>query len=129
MEENKLTSIRPFLTVVDGKKAVEFYMAAFGAREIERFEIGAGKISSVLEIATARFFVADEEPANGNFAPVPGAINSIRMILETRNADALFVSAIESGAKEICPMTTEADWRIGKLTDPFGHTWELGYPL
>ncbi|RDC62486.1 VOC family protein [Adhaeribacter pallidiroseus] len=37
--------------------------------------------------------------------------------------------AIKLGATEICPMTTEEDWRIGKLKDPFGHIWEIGYTL
>ncbi|RYG27964.1 MAG: VOC family protein, partial [Chitinophagaceae bacterium] len=45
------------------------------------------------------------------------------------NADVYYEQAIEGGAEAICPMTTEEDWRIGILKDPFGHTWEIGYPL
>lgn len=124
-----MTTIKPFLTVNNGKKAVEFYQAAFAAIETKRWELTDGKISSVLEIEKAEFYVADEEPENGNFAPSPSANSLVRLILETKNADSFFENAVNLGAIEICPMTTEDDWRIGKLKDPFGHIWEIGYVL
>lgn len=124
-----MTNIKPFLTVNNGKKAVEFYQAAFAAVEIKRWEMADGKISSVLEIEKAEFYVADEEPENGNFSPEPSSNSSIRMVLNTKNADIFFIKAINLGATEICPMTTEDSWRIGKLKDPFSHIWEIGHQL
>lgn len=124
-----MASIKPFLTVNNGKKAVEFYQGAFGAKESKRWELTDGKISSVLEIEKAEFYGADEDPENGNFAPSPSANSLVRLILETKNADSFFENALKLGAIEICPMTTEDDWRIGKLKDPFGHIWEIGYVL
>jgi PhnB protein len=129
MTENNIATIKPFLTVNNGIKAVNFYVAAFGAVETKRFELPEQKISSVIEIEKAAFYVADEDPQNGNFSPNLKSNNSIRIILQTKNADELFEKAINSGATEICPMTTEAEWRIGKLKDPFGHIWEIGYTL
>jgi len=129
MAGENITSIRPYLTVKDGKKAVEFYTAAFGAVETKRFAMEDQKISSVIVIENATFYVGDEEPHNGNISPAPGAPNPVRIILQTKQADALFDKALELGATEICPMTTEEDWRIGKLKDPFGHIWEIGYTL
>jgi PhnB protein len=129
MTEKNITTIKPFLTVSGGKKAVEFYTRAFGAIETKRFEMPDDKISSVIEIEKAEFYVGDEEPDNGNFSPDTKSSTSIRIILQTPNADAIFEKAIDMGAIVICPMTTEDDWRIGKLKDPFGHTWEIGYPL
>lgn len=117
------------MTVSHGKDAVEFYKAAFKANILNFFEISEGKISAVLEIQGATFYVGHEEPENGNYAPGKQNNNSIRIILETQDADALFVNAVNLGAQPICAMTTEEDWRIGKLMDPFGHIWELGYPL
>lgn len=88
------------------------------------------KISSVLEIEKAQFYLSDEEPQNGNISPdLQSKSSSIRIILETKKADELFEKALKYGAVAICPMTTEEDWRIGKLKDPFGHVWELGYIL
>lgn len=124
-----MTTIKPFLTVNNGKKAVEFYQAAFAAIETKRWELTDGKISSVLEIEKAEFYVADEEPENGNFSSNSQANSSIRIILNTKNADSFFEKAINLGATEICPMTTEDSWRIGKLKDPFGHIWEIGFEL
>ncbi|MBF4517762.1 VOC family protein [Flavobacterium sp. ANB] len=124
---NFKTTIKPFLTVNDGIKAVEFYVSAFGAIEVKRFELQNKKISSVIEIENAGFYLSDEEPCNENLSP---NLNSpVRIILETKNADEIFENALKFGATEICPMTTEEDWRIGKLKDPFGHIWEIGYPL
>lgn len=124
---NFKTTIKPFLTVNDGIKAVEFYASAFGAIEVKRFELQNKKISSVIEIENAGFYLSDEDPCNENLSP---NLNSpVRIILETKNADGIFEKALKFGATEICPMTTEDDWRIGKLKDPFGHIWEIGYPL
>lgn len=124
-----MTTLKPFLTVNNGNNAVKFYQAAFDAKETKRWEMANGKISSVLEIENAEFYVADEEPENGNFALNSLSNSSIRLILNTTNADIFFEKAIALGATEICPMTTEDDWRIGKLKDPFGHIWEIGYVL
>lgn len=129
MAGNNTTTVRPFLTVKDGKRAVEFYTAAFGAVETKRFALPEQKISSVIDIESATFYVADEEPHNGNLSPDAAAHNPVRIILQTERADELFDKAVQLGATEICPMTTEDDWRIGKLKDPFGHVWEIGYTL
>lgn len=129
MGTNNVTTIIPFLTVKDGINAVEFYVSAFGAIETKRFELPDNKISSIIEIEKATFYVGDEEPENGNLSPNSISNTSFRIILQTKNADEIFEKAVKSGATEICPMTTEEDWRIGKLKDPFGHIWEIGYSL
>jgi PhnB protein len=127
--DHNATTIKPFLTVSNGKKAVDFYVAAFGATETKRFELPDQKISSVIEIENTSFYVADEEPACGNIAPDLALNSPVRIILQTKNADAIFEKAIKLGATELCPMTTENVWRMGKLKDPFGHIWEIGYVL
>lgn len=121
------TTIKPFLTVSDGKAAVAFYVAAFGAVERQRFDMPDDRISSVIEIDGAEFYVGDEEPEYGNLSP--SSPSPVRIILHTLSADDIFEKAIRLGAEEICPMTTEEDWRIGKLKDPFGHIWEIGFML
>jgi len=129
MADNKATTIKPFLTVSNARKAVEFYIAAFGATETKRFEMPDQKLSSVIEIEKSEFYVGDEESHNGNFSPDLKSSSPVRIILHTKNADELFTRALRFGATEICPMTTEDDWRIGKLKDPFGHIWEIGFTL
>lgn len=121
------TSIKPFLTVNHGIKAVDFYINAFGAVELQRFHLSDNKISSVITIEGAEFYLSDEEPCDGTSNHIHGT--PIRIILETKNADRIFENAVKFGATEICPIATEEDWRIGKLKDPFGHIWEVGYPF
>ena len=129
MTKTNGTTVTPFLTVNNGRKAVDFYIAAFGAIEVKRFEMPDQKISSVIQIENAKFYVGDEEPGNENFAPGLNSHSPVRIVLESKNADELFERATKVGATEICPMNTEDDWRIGKLKDPFGHVWEIGYKL
>ena len=129
MADNNATTVKPFLTVNNGKNAVNFYVSAFGAIEKRRFEMPGEKLSSILEIEKAAFYVGDEEPDNGNLSPDRNSHSPVRIILQTKNADHLFEKALKLGATQICPMTTEDDWRIGKLKDPFGHIWEIGYTL
>lgn len=124
-----MTTVTPFLTVSNGQNAVDFYLAAFGAIETKRFTMPGQKLIAKISIAGAVFWVGDEEPEFGNFCPDKISNNSIRIILETKDADELFEQALNLGAIQICPMTTEAEWRIGKLKDPFGHIWEIGYIL
>lgn len=122
-------TITPFLTVNNGKKAVEFYISAFGALENKRQNLSDDKITSEMSIEGADFYVGDEEPEFGNLSPDLASGSPVRIILQTKSADKLFENAVILGATEVCPMTTEADWRIGKLRDPFGHIWEIGYAL
>src|SRR5688572_9571171 len=112
MTDNNSTTVKPFLTVSNAKKAVDFYIAAFGTVEVKRFEKPDQKISSVIEIENAQFYVGDEEPHNQNLAPGVNSHCPVRIILETKNADELFEEALKVGATEICPMNTEDDWRI-----------------
>ncbi len=122
------TTIKPFLTVNNAIKAVDFYINAFGAVESKRYSLENNKISSVITIEGAEFYLSDEEPCDGN--QIANSFNTpIRIILETENADQIFENALKYGAAQICPIITEEDWRIGKLKDPFGHIWEIGYPL
>src|SRR5690349_22263335 len=114
MAENSITTVKPFLTVSNGKNAVNFYISAFGAIEKRRFEMPDEKLSSIIEIEKAEFYVGDEEPHNGNLSPEQNSNSPVRIILQTRNADQLFENALKFGATQICPMTTEDDWRIGK---------------
>lgn len=123
------TTIKPFLTVSNAVIAVDFYTNAFGAVESKRFSLPDNKISSVITIEDAEFYLSDEEPCDGTASAGQLSNAPIRIILETSNADQLFENALKLGADEICPLTTEEDWKIGKLKDPFGHIWEIGHPI
>ena len=123
------TSLKPFLVVSDCSGAISFYQHAFGAVVTERFEHTNGRVNGTLEIDGASFHVGDEEEENGNLSPKTIGGSPVRMILVTSDPDSIFAKAIAAGATEICPVTVEESWKIGKLLDPFGHTWEIGHKL
>ena len=122
--------LMPTLTVSDCRAAVAFYAAAFGAEIIfADLEIpGAGL--AVLSIGAARFIVADESTENGNVSPKTGEPVSIRMGLMVPDPDTIAQQALELGAIEVYPVADQDyGYRLGHIIDPFGHHWEIGWPL
>ena len=122
------TSIAPWLSVKDSLQAVQFYKAAFGANETYRLDIPDGTVVAQLTIDGAAFWVSEVSPDNGN-SNSPSAAAAIRMILTVSDPDTLFARVLEAGASQVYPVGEEHGWRLGRLVDPFGHHWEIGYPL
>jgi len=127
--EPMLTTIMPLLVVSNAAVAIEFYMKAFGATEVERYEMGDGKLGAKLSIDGAEFCVGDEEPEFNNLCPERIGGSPVRLVLTVDDPDTVFNRALGAGATQVCPVTTEETWRIGKLTDPYGHIWEIGHQL
>jgi PhnB protein len=122
------TTIAPWLCVRGGARAVEFYKSAFGAKEL--FRMGEGEsVVARLSVDGAEFWLSDESPEHQNYSPESLGGITVRIILTVADPDAVFVRAIEAGAKEVYPVGDEHDWRIGRVVDPFGHHWEIGRPL
>jgi PhnB protein len=124
------TTIAPMLSVRNGAKAVEFYKAAFGAREAYRIEAPDGAVVARLAIGEAEFWVADESPEYGNFSPESLGGGSVRMVVTVSDPDAVFARAVAAGAQVVRPVSDQPyGWRVGRIADPFGHHWEIGRPL
>lgn len=126
--KNFQSSIVPWLSVRRGTQAVDFYKAAFGAKEV--FRIGdSNSVIARLSIEGAEFWLSDESPEHFNFSPESLGGSTVRIILTVADPDAMFARAVKAGAKQVYPMTDEHEWRIGRVVDPFGHHWEIGRPL
>ncbi len=118
------TNIAPWLTVRDGPRALEYYMAAFGAVELYRLEDDTDRVVVAhLAIDHADFWL-QEEPAFR-----PGDHEGIRMILTVEDPESVVTQARAAGGIEIAAITEGHGWRIGRIADPFGHHWEVGKPL
>jgi PhnB protein len=117
------------LSVRNGKQAVDFYKAAFGADEIFRVESESGEVVAQLSVGSAQFWVADESPEHSNFSPESLGGGSVRMVMTVENPDAAFDRAVAAGAKVVWPVADQYGWRVGRVVDPFGHHWEIGKPL
>ena len=118
MTATTLPNIAPWLPVANAKKAVDHYESAFGAKVLYRLEGDGGSLAvAQLSIGGAIFWVQDDPEIRGSGA--------IRMILSVEDPDSMFAQALAAGAKLVVPMSEAHGWRTGRLTDPFGHDWEL----
>jgi PhnB protein len=119
------------LSVRQGRAAVEFYKAAFGAVELYRFGGGEAnqEIVAQLAVGDGAFWVEDESPEHHNFSPqsVGGATG--RMLLIVDDPAGVVERAKAAGATEIYPVAEAHGWLLGRVADPFGHHWEIGKPL
>jgi PhnB protein len=122
-------SIAPFLSVRRAARAVEFYKAALGAREVFRIESPTGDVVARLAVGDAEFWVSDESPAHGNYSPETIGGATTRMVLTVPDPDAAYAKAVAAGAKSVTPVADMHGWRVGRVADPFGHHWEIGRPL
>jgi len=123
------TAVAPLLSVRQGARAVEFYKLAFGATEVFRIEDPSGAVVATLAVDGAEFWVADESPEHQNFSPESLGGGTVRMILTVSDPDAMFARAVAAGARVVTAITNAYGWRVGRVTDPFGHHWEIGRPL
>jgi PhnB protein len=116
------------LSVRNGVKAIEFYKAAFDAREL--FRIGDEKsVVAQLAVGDAEFWVADESPKHLNFSPESLGGGTVRMVMVVEDPDTAFEHAVTAGATIVWPVADQYGWRLGRVVDPFGHHWEIGKPL
>jgi PhnB protein len=119
------------LSVRRAGEAVEFYKAAFGAREVYR--VGGTDdfppVVSELAVGDTTFWVSDESPDHHNHSPESLGGGTVKLLLIVEDPDAAIRRAIEAGAREVYPANDEHGWRLGRVVDPFGHHWEIGKPL
>ena len=105
---------------------MDFYKAAFGAKELYR--VPGGGVGQ-LSVAGAECWVAEESPEHQNFSPETIGGCSVRMLLVVEDPAAVVAQAAKAGAKIIVPVNDAHCWRLGRILDPFGHHWEVGKPL
>ena len=123
------TSISPWLSVVNAHSAVDFYKKAFGAMETYRLETPDGGLVWRLSVDGAEFWLSGESANESNTDNQSLGGGSIRMILVVSDPEIIFNQALAAGATLVFPIGEEHGWRLGRLADPFGLHWEIGYQL
>jgi PhnB protein len=120
-------TITPYLCVDDAAAAIEFYTAAFGAKERGRMDAPGGKIGHAeLEIGDSVVMLSDALPQFATRAPKDVGATTVGVFLYVEDVDAVVEQAVRAGAT----LTTEVEdqfWgdRYGAVTDPFGHLWSI----
>ena len=119
-------TVNVILTVDDAAKAIDFYTAAFGAREISRLPMGDKIGHAELQIGDTRIMLNDEFPERKNFGPKALGGTPFGLIVYTPDVDSAFKQALAAGGTEKMPVENQF-WgdRMGTLTDPFGHSWSI----
>ena len=122
-------SLTPSLIVSDGKKAVEFYKKAFGAKDhgVMMCPDTGRFMHAELEIDGSRFMLGGEMQEMGCFSPLHYKGTPVSMYLYVKDSDKAFDQAVKAGATSIMPVG-DMFWgdRCGTVKDPFGHQWSIG---
>jgi predicted enzyme related to lactoylglutathione lyase len=123
-------TINPYLAVAGGESALEWYAEALGARLIgSPIVMPDGRIGHAeLDIAGATLMLADEDPAIGVEAPVPGRGAQVTISLSVADVDATLGRAVSAGADLERPAADYPYGRNAVLRDPFGHRWLISGP-
>ena len=121
-------SVTAALVVRDGKKAIEFYKTAFGAKllSVMNGPDGQSVMHAELKIGDTKMYLGDENPDMGARSPQALGGSPVSLNIYTEDCDAMFKKAIAAGATVKMPLDNMF-WgdRYGKLTDPFGHEWGI----
>lgn len=120
-----MAMIQPELWVDRGAVAIDFYCSAFGAQVLHR--VGEGEdIVAQLVVDDAMFWVATAGDSTTRKVPDAIAAATARFLLVVDDPDAVHAQALAAGAVEQSAVHIEHGWRVGRITDPFGHEWEIG---
>lgn len=120
-------SVTVQLVVRDAARAIEFYVRAFGARELFRLQEPGGKVGHAeLAIGDSTIMLADEYPDFGALSPATIGGSPAKLLLYVEDADAAMKKALAAGATELRPVKDQfyGD-RSGMIADPFGFSWSL----
>jgi PhnB protein len=120
-----------YLRVKNAAKAIEFYKAAFGAKENFRLCEPSGRIGHAeLDFGGHTVMLSDEYPELGITGPESVGGTTATIHLHVENADEMFAHALEAGAKALRePKDQFYGERSGTVRDPFGHEWLLGHSI
>jgi uncharacterized glyoxalase superfamily protein PhnB len=120
-----------YLHVKDAAKAIDFYIQAFGAKELFRLAEPSGRIGHAqLDFNGTTVMLADEFPEYGIKGPATLGGAGVTIHLHVDNADEVVARAIEAGAKLQTEVTDRFyGERSGSIIDPFGHRWNIGHSI
>ena len=116
-----------YLSVDDAAKAIDWYKAAFGAKERVRMDAPGGKIGHAeLEIGDSLLMLSDPFPQSNNTPPKELGGSTAGIFMYSEDVDATVKKAVDKGATVVMEVADQF-WgdRFGTIVDPFGHSWSI----
>ncbi len=118
-------SVNLYLIVKDARKAIDFYVKAFGGTGGTCMTSPDGKVMhGEIVIGNSTIMLSQENPEwhMKSAETLGGSPVSIHLYVD--DCDSVFQQAIDAGCTELSPMM-DMFWgdRYGKLMDPFGFQW------
>ena len=122
-------SVTPHLIIKGAREAIEFYKKAFGAEVVYTMDGPGGSVMhGEITIGDSHVFVADEMPQMPGNGKSPSSLGGFTqsLMIYTEDTDAAYKRAVEAGGEETAA-PEDMFWgdRYAKVTDPFGHQWQL----
>ena len=120
-------TVSPYLAVEDAARAIDYYVKAFGAKEVVRMNAPDGTIGHAeLEIGDSRVMLADPFPQSSTRPPNELGGTSVSVFLYVEDVDATVKQAVDAGGT-LTMEVADQFWgdRFGGFTDPFGHSWSV----
>jgi PhnB protein len=123
-----LGGVVPYLNVSNAGAAADFYVKAFGAKEVFRYPPDEkGRHMHIhLHLNGGSLMLSDPFPEHGCEHKDPQGFN---LHMKVQGIDKAFQRAVDAGATVVMPVQ-KMFWgdRYGQLRDPFGVTWAMGEP-
>lgn len=127
----RIHEVYPYLRVRGAAHAIDFYVRAFGAKELFRLTEPTGRIGHAeIKIGDTTLMLSDEYPEYGVQGPQALGGTSFAIHLHVDRVDDLMKQAIEAGATTVREAADQFyGERSGMVRDPFGHEWLLGQQI
>lgn len=121
------TSLTPFLVIDGAAAAIDFYVAVFGARLIEKMDASDGTVAHAeLDFGTGRLQLSDPNADYELVAPPRSGPVTHSVVLYCADVDAVVDRAERAGAtvREATQTFVTGD-RFASIIDPFGQRWAV----
>lgn len=123
---NSATSLTPFLTVPDAKRAIEFYRDVFGATVVDVTEFGGVVAHADLDFGLGRLQLGEPNPDYRLVRSPEGDDDCYSMGLYVSDVDAVVERAVAAGATvREAPAPFVSGDRFASIRDPFGVRWSV----
>lgn len=124
--------LSPYIVCRNAERAVDFYVAAFGATVLQSMSGPDGRLfHCTLGLpGGAVLMLTEENPKFGALSPESLKGSPVTLHLSVADCDAAMKRAADAGATVVMP-AIDAFWgdRYGQAQDPFGHRWSFGQKL